>query len=226
VLKRLAALCVLVPALMYAIGAETNRPPGGRMNFGLVTLDPSSRSLSFPAVVNMREQMVEYVVVHKTGKTHESILRTDARPQDLHTAMLLLGTRGGLTNQWGEDGKGPPEGDAIHVEITWTNEGAIVRRPLEDIVLLKEADGPPTRGVWIYNGSNFSEGQFSAQRDGSIISLHIDPDALINNPRPERENDDAHRPNTNLLPAQGRPVTIIVRAARTPAAHRDAPQRK
>jgi hypothetical protein len=82
--------CLLL--LMLATGAldgeETNAPVralgDGRFAVGLVTLDKNGRSISFPATVNLREETIEYVVVHKTGKAHESIFRTDTRPQDIH----------------------------------------------------------------------------------------------------------------------------------------------
>ena len=83
--------------------------------------------------------------------------------------------------------------------------------PVEDVVLNKETTNTLARGAWIYNGSNFSEGMFTAQRDGSIVSIRIDPDALINNPRPGRENDDLYRPHAEKLPPIGTAVVITIR---------------
>ena len=177
----------------------------------LVTLDRTNRTASFPAAVNLREETIEYVIVHKRGKAHESLLRTEARPQDIHVAMLLLGARPAMTNTFGADGLGLPQGDGVIVEVSWTNQGASVRCPVEDLVQNKETKTTRARGQWIYNGSNFSEGSFTAERDGSIVSIHIDPDALINNPWPGRENDDLYKPNTDKLPPIGTPVEIIIR---------------
>ena len=84
----------------------------------------------------------------------------------------------------------------------------------EDLVLNRETKATATRGPWIYNGSNFSEGAFTAERDGSIISIHIDADALINNPRPGRENDDLHVPNAAKLPPLGTAVEIRIHLER------------
>ena len=183
----------------------------GWFQVGQVTLNTSNRIVRFPATVHMREETVEYALVHKTGKAHESILRTDAQPRDIHVAMLLLGTRPVMTNIFGPDGKGPPPGDKVSITVTWTNNGTRVEHPIEELVMNKETGKPLTRGEWVYNGSNFSEGSFTAQRDGSIVSIHIDPDALINNPRPGRENDDLHVPNGTNLPPVGTPVEITIR---------------
>jgi hypothetical protein len=198
--------------------AETNAPVralgGGRFQVGQVTLSQSNRFLSFPAAVQLRDETIEYAVVHKTGKTHESIFRTEALPQDIQVAMLLLGARPIMTNSFGADGRGLPRGDRVWIEASWTNNGVRVSWPIEELVLNKETKQSLPRGEWIYNGSNFSEGAFTAQRDGSIISIHIDPDALINNPRPGRENDDLHAPNATKLPPIGTPVEITMQLER------------
>jgi hypothetical protein len=195
--------------------AETNLPVravgGSLVQIGQVTLDHSNRTVRFPAAVNLRDETIEYTVVHKTGKTHESIFRTDARPQDIHVAMLLLSAKPVMTNSFGTDSKASPLGEKVWIEASWTNNGAKVRFAIEDLVLNKQTGQPMPRGEWIYNGSNFSEGAFTAQRDGSIISTHIDPDALINNPRPGRENDDLYAPNAPKLPPIGIPVEITIR---------------
>lgn len=213
----------LAVALLLAIGitmrAETNLPVralgDGRFQVGLVRLDRNSQTVSFPAAVNLRDETIEYAVVHKTGKTHESIFRTSAKPKDIHVAMLLLGAKPMMTNSFGADGSGPPLGEKVFLEASWTNNGARVSYAIEDLVLNRETKQAMPRGEWIYNGSNFSEGAFTAQRDGSIISTHIDPDALINNPRPGRENDDLYAPNAKKLPPIGAPVEITIKLAPT-----------
>ena len=206
---------MLLLSVAVGFGVETNAPVralgDGRFAIGLVTLDQSARRISFPATVNLREETVEYVVVHKTGKAHESLFRTDARPQDIHLAMLLLGVKPVMTNWFGADGKAPPRGDQVWIEVTWTDLYSRHQMRIEDLVLNKETSRTLPRGDWIYNGSNFSEDRFTAQRDGSIVSIHIDPDALINNPRPGRENDDLYRPHAEKLPPIGTAVVITIR---------------
>jgi hypothetical protein len=179
---------------------------------GAVKLNKRERSVSFTAVPNITNELaVEYAVVHRVGKTHESLLRTDARAQDIQVAMLLLGAKPAMTNMFPEDLALPPPGEAVTIEVTWNERGKTVRHALEELILSRETGKPLTRGPWFYNGSNFSEGSFTAQRDGSIISIHIDPDALVNNPRPGRDNDDLHIPNTPLLPPLGTEMEVTMR---------------
>jgi hypothetical protein len=208
------SLVMLLVTAHALCGAETNAPVrslgGGLFRVGQVTIDSSNRTVRFPAFVQLREETIEYVVVHKTGKTHESLFRTEAQPQDVQVAMLLLGAKYLMTNSFGADGKALPIGEKIWVEASWAGNQPF-KGPIEDLVQNKETGQSLSHGEWIYNGSNFSEGMFTAQRDGSILSIHIDPDALANNPRPGRENDDLYKPHTGKLPPMGTPVEITIR---------------
>jgi hypothetical protein len=210
--------CSYVALLLFAMmvrGAETNSPVQslgqGRFVVGLVNLDASNRTATFPASVCLREETVEYAIVHKTGKTHESIFRTDARPQDIQLALLLLGAKPVMTNSFGADGKAAPLGSPVTVFASWSHLGVHPQYPVEDLIIDRDTTNSLAHGGWIYNGSNFSEGAFTAERDGSILSLHIDADALINNPRPGRTNDDLHIPHAAKLPPIGTPVEITIR---------------
>src|SRR4030095_1620550 len=42
----------------------------GLFALGLVRLDQRERTVSFPASINMREGIIEYLLVTSTGKTH------------------------------------------------------------------------------------------------------------------------------------------------------------
>lgn len=214
----LGLLCCVLVATRADEAFPTNivlRPlSNGVFQLGPIRLNKAERSISFDAVANIISDLtVEYALVHKIGKTHETMFRTDVRAQELHVAMLLLGVKAAMTNQFPDDLKLPPPGDPVTVEVSWQRDGAKVKYDLEDLIINRETGKSLNRGVWFYNGSNFSEGMFTAQRDGSIISIHIDPDALINNPRPGRDNDDLHLPNAKLLPPTGTPVQFTIRLA-------------
>src|SRR6476660_3385606 len=93
-------------------GAETNAPSSltnrsdttvkeispGILQLGDVKINKRQRTVSFPAVVNLRHGAMEYLLVGSWGKVHESILRTETDPYRIHLAMLLLGAKGAGTN--------------------------------------------------------------------------------------------------------------------------------
>ena len=209
------------------MGAESAPPPAtapaalptpvirqvgdGLLEVGGVTLDKARRTISFPGTVNQRTGVVEYAIVTTTGKTHESVFRTEAQPQHIHLALLLLGAQPPSTNRFVPDLAVPPPGDPVWVEFRWQQDGQDRRRPLEDSIITTNNGLTLPAGPWIYNGSYLQDGGFVAQREGSIVSIQIDPMALINNPRPGRENDDLHYVNPAALPPEGVPITLAIR---------------
>ncbi len=188
----------------------------GQFEIGLVRLDKRERTVSFPAVMHMNEATIEYLVVTSTGKTHESLLRTDAQPHHLHVAMLLLGAIGAGTNSFPEGPRQLLPGDTVTIEVTWTIGRRQMRRRAEELVYNRRTKSAMSRGDWVYNGSRLLDGGFAAQRDGSIVSLITDPDALVNNPRPDRGNDDNWTVNKTGLPPLNSPVRVTLRLAATP----------
>lgn len=183
----------------------------GLFQLGKVRLDKNKKSVTFPAVLNLSPGLIEYVVVTETGKIHESLVRTDVEPYQIHTAMLLLGAKGAGTNTFPEEADSKLPGDKVQVELSWKDsEGTGQRSPIEDFVYNQQQNAAMSRGPWVYNGSRILEGTFIAQQDGSIVSLIADPDALINNPRPGRENDEIWQVRTNGLPPLNWPMEVTI----------------
>lgn len=182
----------------------------GLFQLGDVRLDKNRRAVSFPAVVNLREGNIEYLVVTTGGKTHESIFKTEAQPFHLHLAFLLLGVRG-TTNALPEDPAKPLAGDPVVVEVSWKAGGELRTFRAEEFVHDRRAQGTMAAGNWVYTGSRIREDGFAAQVDGSIVSLITDADALLNNPRVGREDDDNWLVRTHPLPALNVPVEVTIR---------------
>lgn len=182
----------------------------GTMRIGRVTVDPKERTISFPAAVNAISGLIEYALVTKTGKVHESLLSTDITPLDLHVAALLLNLS-------------PSQDAAVYarvlIEVEWETNGPKRRELLEDMIKLAKdgqygREGAPLAAVgWNYAGSFLQGGMLAADREGSIITLIGDPVALLGNPRPDRVDDKVHVPNPARMPSLGMPVTVRLRLA-------------
>lgn len=194
-----------------ATGAQF-RPVGpGVFELGKVRLNKKERTVTFPAVVNMREGLIEYLVVTTAGKTHESLLRSEVQPHHIHLAMLLLGARGIGTNAFPDDATRPIPGERLTIEVSWRAGAATNRFRAEQLVKDRRAKALMTRGDWVYNGSRLAEGVFLVEQLGSIVSLIADEDALINNPRPSREDDENWEANPAPLPPLEAPVQVTLR---------------
>ena len=185
----------------------------GVFEIGRVRLDQQRRAVTLPAFVNLRDGALEYLLVTSNGKTHESLLRTDAEPYHIHVAMLLLGARTAGTNALSEAPADSIPGERILVEVAWEKKSKQFRARAETFVLDRKRRIPMSKGDWVYNGSRLREDGFAAQFDGSIISLITDPDALVNNPRPGREDDDNWLAKPGKLPAFNEPVEVIITIA-------------
>lgn len=197
-------------------GLKIERLDGGKLRIGTVTLDPDARSIRFPATVNMTEGPVEYAVVTEMGKRHESVFLTKASPRDVHLAMLLLGVKPGGLRAGPDRRLEVPATAAVKASVEWESNGPPAKHPLASAIAF--AHGSPEQATgrtlpdehWVYNGSSFDGAAFRVLREGSLISLIGDDAALLNNPGSDRDNDDLHTPNKNLLPRVGMPVSIVL----------------
>jgi hypothetical protein len=239
--------------------SSTTTPPPlkevapGVFQIGLVQLDKTRKSVQFPAVLNMDHGLIEYLLVTTRGKTHESLLKTDAQPYHVHVAMLLLGAKGaaqskellkvpvtqqhvntpGATNRLAELLKGDP----VRIELTWTNFGKVsgtassprpsppeeerekntgssprvMNVPAEDCINNLQTGKTAVRTNWNYNGSRVVDGIFMAQQEGSIVAVIDDVDAMVNNPRPDHDNDQIWQVRTNFVPKVGEKVLVTIR---------------
>src|SRR5260370_48800 len=70
----------------------------GVFDLGGVILDRQRRTVSFPAVLNPDQGLLEYLLVTDYGKKYESLLSAAIEPYRLHMAMLLLDAKSMGTN--------------------------------------------------------------------------------------------------------------------------------
>jgi hypothetical protein len=211
--------------------AQPTNPPLRQISpdvfqLGQVRLDKAHRTVQFPASLIMNDGLIEYLLVHSKGKTYESLLKTDADPYHIQLAMLLLGAKGApLTpallsaptvpfhvNRPAGDTNAPPSlaitGDPISIQLAWPAAGGQKRARAEDCLINLNTKTNASPGSWTFNGSRVVRGVFIAQRDGQIVALIDDLDAMVNNPRPGHDNDQIWQINSNALPPLNTPVEV------------------
>lgn len=231
-IPRLAILLLAVTGIHPTVAAEpaNSIDPGiranakapvkdlgdGRFRIGHVEVDSARKTITLPATVHMDSGRVEYVLVTRSGKIHEAVFVTDAEPSHVHLAALLLGIKPAA--DLGPDHAAAPLGTTgvVQAWIQWDRNGPPARLSLTDTVTLAHPEtgkpiGPLPSGLWLYNGSRVEQGSFLADRDGSLISLIRDPDALINNPGASRDDDEIHVPHALRLPKVKTPVRVVLR---------------
>lgn len=181
----------------------TKRDDGTIVVAGKTLVNPAQRQVILPATVNQREGLVEYLLVHTTGKRHEALLVTTVEPQHLHAACLLVGAP--------ETGEAPTVLSSI--EIRWHGHGPENHHAPEALLLPATHDGRPLAGgamprtQWTYVASRFTANGFAAQREGSCIALQADPLALMNAPALE---GCEYIPEPQKMPPVGSHVRVVL----------------
>jgi hypothetical protein len=160
---------------------------------GQIVVNQQARTVTFPVKLQMREGVIEYALVHTMGKTHESLLTTDVAPVDVHVAALLLNGNGSKPT----------------ASVSWKRNGGETQCALSDLIELTTK--APVDGPWAYTGSLFQGQTFAAQREGSLISLIGDPEALMTHSKLSAlGRDDLFRPKSSSLPADGVPLLLTL----------------
>lgn len=205
--------------LLCACGMAPAAEPGNELRklsqheyqLGLVRIDKSKREVRLPGKVNMTEGLVELFLCTSSGKTHESVFVTEAKPIHVQTALLLLGARAGkCPNEKGADDV--PEGDRIVVLVQIKDKEPV---RAEQFVWHQTAKQAMEQTTWVFTGSKIIEGQYMADVEGSLVATWYDPLAIVNNPLPTNADDELYVVNTKAAPAQGSPVTIVFRLEKT-----------
>ena len=202
---------------------------GDRFKLGIIEFDQKTREVRVPCKVNMREGPLEYVLVHESGKVHESLFSTAARPVELNIVLLLLNwqkseaffdfsqpERGGVLVK---GAKNPPTSQ-VEVHLAWSDkDGKAQTCRVEHWLHQIEKKSKLAVEPWIYTGSIvMPDGRFLAEDTGSIMALYQDPGSMINNPREGNDLDDVWIADPEV-PAKETPVTVIFKPV-APAAEK------
>ena len=186
----------------------------GVLDIGGVRIYAEKGMVEFPAAVNMDKGLLEYLIVGKTGKTHESLLRTRIEPYHLQIALLMIGLKG-TNNPLAEQGDPrKPEGDPVQVWIRWEHGGRTVKLRIERWVYNKNKNGPMQLTDWIFTGSFVYKRRFMAQMEQSIMAVFHDPAAMIDNPLPDGDSDEVWFVNEKKVPPEGTIVRVLIKKKR------------
>ncbi|MEM8954651.1 MAG: YdjY domain-containing protein [Verrucomicrobiota bacterium] len=215
--------------LTLSLPAQNSSPPSSppvtqlsehKFQIGEITFNKQTRRIEFPAHVNTREDLLEYILVHKNGKTHESLFATDISPVHLNIVMLLAGYKpdpGKLFDNAPPPDplqeKSLPHDPLAHVQfsVSWSlkDEPPVTTTP-ENLILNRFTGIPMKRSPWQFNGSAIESGRFQAELEGSIAAVYLDRWAMFNSTRPGNTDDLRWKPITEKLPPKNTPVTLVI----------------
>ena len=183
-----------------------------KFRFGEVMIDQKNRILEFNATSNQRNGLIEYALVHESGKTHEALFRTKVRPQILHASLLLLKQpveSRFFENLWSEEPRKLDLGKSrIRTEVQWDQNGTLHTCSLEELSLNTKDKSSLREDAFIFTGSKKIEGTYLAELSGSMIAVYADEEAVINSSDHDSNNDDVWLANEKQMPELETPVRI------------------
>lgn len=184
-----------------AAGDKVVRLPG-------IEIHPKSGIVDVEAQVALTDGLLELVACTKGTKEHEAIIRINALPIHVHTALLLIGARNGnpamrkpINEEQTRWMHYPPSGQAIKVSLVIEDAaGEDVERPINDFIRRTEGDSyMPSMGfeaeesgeestsfpdVFLFTGSHLIDGrdgnkQYLADQSGHVITISTFGDELL-----------------------------------------------
>jgi len=183
-----------------------------KFRFGGVLIDQKKRTVEFNATSNQINGLIEYALVHESGKTHESLFRTKVRPQIIHTCFLLLKhpmESRFFENLWAEKPKDLNfDKCRIKTEVIWEVNGTTISKSFEQLSVNTKNNISLENGAFIFTGSKEIEGAYLADMSGSIVAIYADEEAVINSSDHDSNNDDVWIANGKDMPELELPVIV------------------
>jgi hypothetical protein len=175
-------------------------------------IDQKNRILEFNATSNQRNGLIEYALVHESGKTHEALFRTKVRPHIFHACFLLFRHPREdrfFENLWSEKpNKLDFSKSRIRTEVKWDENGSTYQRSLEELAFNSKNQQSLKQNAFIFTGSKKIEGTYLAELSGSMIAVYADEEAVINSSDHDSNNDDVWLANEKQMPELETPVRI------------------
>lgn len=192
-----------------------------RYRIGQIIIDKKTREIRLPAIVNLREGLLEYLIVHTNGKIHESLLSTDTSPTHLNIALKLLRYKpskelyriptqpGTLSENFHQEPKETTAASRLSIHVEHQKDGKTHSIPIHQWIRHETTAKSMEPTPWIYGGGEFYQNTFLPTQTGDIAAIFITNTSLINYPGKDNLNDEVWTPLTERIPELGTKVTLI-----------------
>ncbi len=134
-----------------------------------VHLDPSAGALWIPVRIEVRDELLEYLLVGPGGAVHESMFSTAVPASVINTALLSLGLHSGRNASWHPRDPRPteeemrqgiapyevtlPEGDGLELYVAWRQKDELFCFRVDDLLRNLLTGASMQRHKWVYLGS-------------------------------------------------------------------------
>lgn len=216
----ISALVLLLISLSSACaGSQTATgpatQPGRTQKLAHIDVDVKSKQIRVDCIMLGVNVPLEFFCVVTGTNVHESVLRTDAKPSDLHLALLMLGLQPGEPVHYSESTKTwlPPHGPPLSISAEFVKDGKTVRVPAARLMRSIHDKKSMPQHPFIFAGSRVApDGTYAADVTGYVVSIvnfdlsMIDVPELASNANETLEWEI----DKDAAPPAGTPVTMII----------------
>jgi len=227
------------PPAGVAAGEEESpsKDPSTTLTFPGFTVDRESREVRMDATACLDSGILEYLVCLPETFEHEAIFVTDAKPELLHAALLLIGMKPspqppGLEELWW--GRALKRADSrVRIEVEWEVAEEVHRVNIADMLTNREfgddsmfGGEPPddeeieeVQDAWVFTGSfmhtNKKTGErfYAANAGGVLVGIWPNPTTVIQygkrSGNPYRGDRQGMEVNEETVPGKGTKVKLV-----------------
>ncbi|MFM2196676.1 MAG: hypothetical protein RLZZ505_108 [Verrucomicrobiota bacterium] len=189
---------------------------------GELSLNKQTREIRFPALVNMREGFLEFLVVHEHGAVHESLFRTSVSPTHINLALTLLRYKaskefyrildkdGKVTEKFHEVPEETRRAARLEILVEYEKDGETKRISANEWVRHETTAKSMPPSHWVYGGSDFYQGNYIPEGSGQIAAIFITDTAIINFPGDDNTNDEVWTVMSERIPDLETKVTLVI----------------
>ena len=209
---RLIIALLLLPACALA---QLATQPGVAKNLPHINVDVKARQVRVDCQMLGVEAPLEFFCVLSGTNEHESVLRTSAKPSNIHLALLMLGLEPGEPVKFSEAAKKwmPPHGPPLSITVEFKKDGKLIRMPATRLMRsIKTKDAMPQH-AFIFAGSQLGpDGAYAADITGYVVSIVNFDLSLIDVPQLASNANETleWQVNKDVGPDAGAPVTMII----------------
>ena len=151
-----------------------------KVSFPSYEIDLEKKEVRMKSKVCLSGGLLEYLVCLPNSFEHEAIFVTSAKPELLHTSLLLIGRNPKqlyrLGDLWWQAIPKFPD-CRINVHVEWKEKGKFKRVALNELLLRRkkvESDEEADKlaeNYWVFNGSFFFEKKYIANIDKTVVAI-------------------------------------------------------
>ncbi|MGH7145333.1 MAG: YdjY domain-containing protein [Planctomycetota bacterium] len=181
-----------------------------------VWYDSKKRRVFIEGKFCLSEGGLEFLAVANGGKTHESLLELNCRPQDVLYAMLVC-TYENNNNLQGEGDSIVPAGDPVDIYVEFKGkDGKTVRHRIEDYAYNVLTKKHMMKISYAFTGSSYTKDPDSGRQvyladlEKDMVTCFRTAWSVFNTPLEEGNNDTVYVVNKANVPPLNTPCVMII----------------